>query len=49
MCNITLFSKIINKLKKQSFKRLVDKYLTDKHNKGINRNHNILKDEIVLL
>ena len=36
MHNITLFSQIVNKLNKQEFKKLVDKYKTDKHNKRIN-------------
>ena len=36
MTNITLFSQIISKLNRQEFKKIVDKYSTDKHNKGIN-------------
>jgi len=36
MTNITLFSQIVNKLNRQEFKKLVEKYGTDKHNKGIN-------------
>jgi len=36
MSNITLFSQIINKLNRQDFKKIVDKYKSDKHNKGIN-------------
>lgn len=36
MNNITLFSQIINKLNREDFRKIVDKYKTDKHNKGIN-------------
>ena len=36
MTNITLFSQIISKLNRQEFKKIVDKYSTDKHKKGIN-------------
>lgn len=36
MVNITLFSQIVNKLNRQDFKKIVDKYQSDKHNKGIN-------------
>jgi len=36
MNNITLFSQIVNKLNRQEFKKIVDKYECDKHNKGIN-------------
>ena len=36
MNNITLFSQIVNKFSRQDFKRIVDKYEADKHNKGIN-------------
>lgn len=36
MTNITLFSQIVNKLSRTEFKKLVEKYQTDKHNKGIN-------------
>jgi hypothetical protein len=36
MSNITLFSQIVNKLNRQKFKKIVDKYNSDKHNKGIN-------------
>ena len=36
MTKITLFSQIISKLNRQDFKKIVDKYSTDKHNKGIN-------------
>jgi hypothetical protein len=36
MNNITLFSQIINKLNREDFRKVVDKYETDKHNKGIN-------------
>lgn len=36
MINITLFSQIINQLSRQEFKKIVDKYKSDKHNKGIN-------------
>jgi hypothetical protein len=36
MINITLFAQIIQLLKRNEFKSLVDKYQTDKYNKGIN-------------
>lgn len=36
MSNITLFSQIINKLNRQTFNKLVAKYCSDKHSKGIN-------------
>jgi hypothetical protein len=36
MTNITLFAQIIQLLKRNEFKSLVDKYQTDKYNKGIN-------------
>ena len=36
MIKITLFSQIINKINKSSFKNLVSRHGTDKHNKGIN-------------
>ena len=36
MNNITLFSQIINKLNREDFRKIVDKYESDKHNKGIN-------------
>ena len=36
MSNITLFSQIINKLSREDFKKIVDKYKSDKHHKGIN-------------
>jgi len=34
--NVTLFSQIISKLNRVSFNRIVEKYESDKHNKGIN-------------
>ncbi len=34
--NITLFAQIIRKLDRYSFKKIVTKYQTDKHSKGIN-------------
>ena len=36
MAKITLFSQIINKIDKHSFKSIVNKHDADKHNKGIN-------------
>ena len=36
MAKITLFSQIVNKLDKNIFKNLVDKYKSDKYSKGIN-------------
>jgi len=36
MINITLFAQIIQLLNRNEFKKLVDKYQVDKHNKGIN-------------
>ena len=36
MTNVTLFSQILQEIDRQKFNKLVDKYLTDKHNKGIN-------------
>lgn len=36
MQKITLFSQIINKLNKNTFKQLVQERLSDKHNKGVN-------------
>jgi hypothetical protein len=36
MTNITLFAQIINKLDRHQFKKVVKRYQTDKHNKGIN-------------
>lgn len=36
MSNITLFSQIINKLNREDFRKIVDKYKTDKHNRGVN-------------
>jgi hypothetical protein len=36
MSKITLISQIINKLDRNSFKKLVDTYQSDKHSKGIN-------------
>ena len=36
MTNITLFSQIISVLDRNSFKKLVKKYGTDKHQKGFN-------------
>ncbi|MBK8981984.1 MAG: IS4 family transposase [Ignavibacteria bacterium] len=36
MNNITLFSQIINKLSREDFRKIVGKYETDKHSKGIN-------------
>lgn len=36
MTNVNLFSQIISKLDRNSFKRIVEKYKTDKHQKGFN-------------
>ncbi|MFQ6609081.1 MAG: IS4 family transposase [Fidelibacterota bacterium] len=36
MVNVTLFGQIIRKLDRYSFKKIVDKYESDKHHKGIN-------------
>ena len=34
--NVTLFSQIISKLNRVSFNRIITRYDSDKHNKGIN-------------
>lgn len=36
MNNISTFSQIVNKFNRHDFKKIVDKYEADKHNKGIN-------------
>lgn len=36
MVNVTLFGQIVSKLDRYSFKKIVDKYQSDKHHKGIN-------------
>jgi hypothetical protein len=36
MINVTLFGQIISKLDRYSFKKVVEKYQSDKHHKGIN-------------
>ena len=36
MTNVTLFGQIITKLDRYTFKKIVEKYQSDKHNKGIN-------------
>jgi hypothetical protein len=36
MTNVTLFSQILQEINRQKFNKLVEKYSTDKHNKGIN-------------
>ena len=36
MVNVTLFSQILNYLDRNQFTKAVEKYHTDKHNKGIN-------------
>ncbi len=36
MVNVTLFSQIIHHLDRNLLRKVVEKYQTDKHNKGIN-------------
>ncbi len=36
MVNVTLFSQIIHHLDRNLFRKVVEKFQTDKHNKGIN-------------
>lgn len=36
MVNVTLFSQIIHHLERNIFKKSIEEYRTDKHNKGIN-------------